>query len=62
MATVNSFLRDETGQDLIEFVLLIVFVLIASTIILTQTGSSMVPVWVAGNATVANAAAAVNPS
>lgn len=62
MATVNSFLRDEAGQDLIEYSLMIVFVLIASTIILQQTGSSIVPVWIAGNTAVANAAAAVNPS
>jgi Flp pilus assembly pilin Flp len=56
MDTVKRFLLDEAGQDLIEYTLLIVFVLIASTIILQQTGSAIVPIWVAGSNTVANAA------
>ncbi|HEY3839847.1 MAG TPA: hypothetical protein VGL72_24920 [Bryobacteraceae bacterium] len=49
MGTVNRFLHNEAGQDLIEYSLLIVFVLIASAIVLQQTGSSVVPVWVAGS-------------
>jgi Flp pilus assembly pilin Flp len=56
MDTVHRFLRNEAGQDLVEYSLLIVFVLIASTIILQQTGSSVVPIWVAGDAIVQNAA------
>ena len=49
MGTVKRFLHNEAGQDLVEYSLLIVFVLIASTIVLQQTGSSVVPVWVAGS-------------
>jgi Flp pilus assembly pilin Flp len=56
MDTINRFLVNEAGQDLIEYSLLIVFILIASTIILQQTGSAVVPVWAVGNSTVSNAA------
>ena len=59
MGMLRSLLKQESGQDLVEYSLLIVFVLIASTVIMQQTGSSMVPVWVAGNATVGNAATLV---
>jgi Flp pilus assembly pilin Flp len=62
MDTVRRFLLNEAGQDLIEYSLLIVFVLIASSIILRQTGSSVIPVWAAGDAIVQNAAAATQPS
>ena len=56
MDTVNRFLIDESGQDLIEYSLLIVFVVIASGIIMQQAGSAVVPIWAAGSTTVANAA------
>ena len=61
MESFNCFLRDDAGQDLVEYSLLIEFVLIASTIVIQNTGSSMVPVWVAGNATVSNAASVLTP-
>jgi len=61
MDTLKTFLRDENGQDLVEWSLLILFVLIASAVFMHQTGSAMVPVWVAGNTTVANAAASLVP-
>jgi Flp pilus assembly pilin Flp len=61
MGIVYMFLRDDSGQDLIEYSLMIVFVLIASAIVMQQTGSSIVPVWVVGNSTVANAAASLHP-
>jgi Flp pilus assembly pilin Flp len=62
MALLRWFLNDESGQDLIEYSLLLVFVLIASSIFLQQTGSSIVPVWIAGNATVSNAVAVTQAS
>ena len=62
MDTVRRFLLNEAGQDLIEYSLLIVFILIASSIILRQTGSAVVPVWAVGDAIVQNAAAATQPS
>jgi len=56
MGILKRFLLDESGQDLIEYSLLIVFVLIASTVIMQQTGSSVVPAWVAGASIVSAAA------
>jgi Flp pilus assembly pilin Flp len=56
MDTVNRFSQDEAGQDLVEYSLLIVFILIATAIILQQTGSSITPIWAAGSNTVQNAA------
>jgi len=56
MDTVHRFLLDESGQDLIEYSLLIVFVLIASSIVMMQTGASIVPTWAAGNSIISNAA------
>jgi Flp pilus assembly pilin Flp len=50
MHLLKRFLRNVAGQDLIEYSLLIVFVLIASGLILHQTGTSVTPIWVAGNA------------
>jgi Flp pilus assembly pilin Flp len=61
MESFNCFLRDDAGQDLVEYSLLIVFVLIASTLIMQNTGSSVIPVWVAGNSTISNAASMVAP-
>jgi Flp pilus assembly pilin Flp len=60
MDTLKRFWLDEVGQDLVEYSLLIVFVLIASEIILQQTGSAVVPIWSAGSATVQNAALQVS--
>lgn len=56
MGTVNRFLINEAGQDLIEYSLLIVFVLIASTIIFQQTGSSVTTIWANGSTVVQCAA------
>jgi len=56
MDTVHRFLLDESGQDLIEYSLLIVFVLIASSIVMLQTGASIVPTWAAGNSIISGAA------
>jgi Flp pilus assembly pilin Flp len=57
MHTLKTLLRSEAGQDLVEYSLLIVFVLIASAIFLHNTGTSITPVWAAGNSIMQNAAA-----
>jgi Flp pilus assembly pilin Flp len=62
MDFLRWFVDDEAGQDLIEYSLLLVFVLIASSIFMQQTGSSIVPVWTAGNATVTDAVAVAQGS
>ena len=56
MSIFNQLLREEAGQDLVEYSLMIVFVLIASAIVMQQTGSSILPVWASGSSVVQNAA------
>jgi Flp pilus assembly pilin Flp len=56
MDTVNRFLLNELGQDLVEYTLLIVFILIATVLYFQQTGSSVNSIWVAGSSTVKSAA------
>lgn len=45
MSVVASFWREEAGQDLIEYTLLMAFVALASAAILTSTGSSLNGIW-----------------
>ena len=49
-----DFLRDETGQDLTEYALLLAFVVIASAALLLVNASSMTGIWTSGNAVIAN--------
>jgi Flp pilus assembly pilin Flp len=44
-----DFLRDETGQDLTEYALLLAFIVIASCALLAVNFNSVAGVWVAGN-------------
>jgi len=60
MEPVNRFCLHEAGQDLVEYSLLLVFIILAALAIMTQTGSAVTPIWVAGNTTVQNAAAATS--
>ena len=60
MEPVNRFCLNEAGQDLVEYSLLLVFIVLATLAIMTQTGSAVTPVWTAGNAVVQNAAAATS--
>jgi Flp pilus assembly pilin Flp len=57
MNFLKAFLREQTGQDLIEYSLLLVFVLIASAVFIQGTGTSIATIWAAGSTTVGNAAA-----
>ena len=43
--TIAQFLSDETGQDLIEYSLLIAFVVLASAAVFKAAGSSVGGVW-----------------
>lgn len=52
--------REEDGQDLIEYSLLMVFIIIVAAVIMQNAGSAVGPVWQNGNATVQNAATAVS--
>ena len=60
MDTLYQLKVDEAGQDLIEYSLLLVFLLIAAFFILEATGSSTLPIWAAGSSITANAAASAS--
>jgi Flp pilus assembly pilin Flp len=55
--TIVNFCKDEQGQDLIEYTLLIAFVALASAALFIGTGSSISTIWNTTNATLTNAAA-----
>ena len=43
--TCNNFLRDEQGQDLIEYTLLLAFVALASAALFIGAGESVSGIW-----------------
>ena len=49
MEQFESFLADETGQDLIEYTLLIAFVAMASAALFSGAGKSVKGIWTAAN-------------
>jgi len=52
-----TFVKDEQGQDLIEYTLLLAFVALASATLFTQAGSSVKNIWSAASTNLSNAAA-----
>jgi len=44
-----DFLREETGQDLTEYALLLAFVVVASAALLAVNFASVEGIWTAGN-------------
>lgn len=52
---VIEFIRDEEGQDLIEYSLLIAFVVLASALIFKAAGQGVQGVWTAANSRLATA-------
>ena len=53
---LKSFLRDEQGQDLIEYTLLIAFVSLAAAAIFIGAGASISSIWTSSNTQLSNAA------
>jgi Flp pilus assembly pilin Flp len=49
MTLVSSLLRDEQGQDLIEYTLLLAFVALASAALFLASGRSVSGIWSAAN-------------
>ena len=49
------FLREEEGQDLIEYTLLLAFVCLASAALFINAGTNMAGIWKIGNAYISNA-------
>jgi Flp pilus assembly pilin Flp len=58
MTFLNNFLRDEQGQDLIEYTLLLAFVALASAALFIGAGGRVSTIWNAANNQLANAALA----
>ena len=54
-AFMKRFLQEESGQDLIEYTLLMAFVALASASIFIGAGNNMATIWNNANATLANA-------
>jgi len=54
------FVREEEGQDLIEYTLLLAFVCLASAALFINAGTTMANIWGIANATLSNAAKAAS--
>jgi Flp pilus assembly pilin Flp len=50
-----NFVRDEEGQDLIEYTLLLAFVALASAVIFIGAGGSVAGIWNSASSTLSNA-------
>jgi Flp pilus assembly pilin Flp len=52
---ILRFVREEEGQDLVEYTLLLAFVCLASAALFIGAGSSLAGIWIDANAVVSNA-------
>ena len=55
MQFITSFIRDEQGQDLIEYTLLMAFVALASAALFIGAGGSIKGIWTVTNTQLASA-------
>jgi Flp pilus assembly pilin Flp len=55
MEHLNRFLKDESGQDLIEYTLLMAFVALASAALFIGAGGSVKGIWSTSNSQLAAA-------
>jgi Flp pilus assembly pilin Flp len=53
---MQRFLRDESGQDLIEYTLLLAFVALASASLFLSAGTSISTIWGSASTQLSNAA------
>lgn len=53
---IIRFCREESGQDLIEYTLLMAFIALASAAIFINAGGSISSIWTTGSSQLANAA------
>ena len=60
--TLKSFLRDDQGQDLIEYTLLLAFVALASAALFISAGTSVNQIWSMANSQLSVAESAANAS
>jgi Flp pilus assembly pilin Flp len=52
---LKQFFRDEQGQDLIEYTLLLAFICLSSAALFISTGNSVVGVWTSANSQLSTA-------
>jgi len=57
---MRNFLRDEQGQDLIEYTLLLAFVALASAALFINAGGSVSGIWSVANSRLSTAAASAS--
>jgi Flp pilus assembly pilin Flp len=57
---LKQFLKDEQGQDLIEYTLLLAFVALASAALFINAGGSIANIWSITNSRLSNAASAAS--
>ena len=57
---IVRFVRDEQGQDLIEYTLLLAFVCLASAALFIGAGNSLQAIWNTANQTISNANSAAS--
>jgi len=55
MTLLKNFLREEQGQDLVEYTLLLAFVALASAALFIGAGASISSIWGTANTVLANA-------
>ena len=55
MCLIGGFWRDEGGQDLIEYTLLLAFVALSSAALFSNAGSSVSKIWSVSNTTLSTA-------
>jgi Flp pilus assembly pilin Flp len=60
MRLLNNFLRDEQGQDLIEYTLLLAFVCLSSAALFISAGGDVSGIWSATNSQLALANASAS--
>ena len=53
---IGNFCKEESGQDLIEYTLLMAFIALASAAIFVNAGGSISAIWTSGSTQLANAA------
>ena len=59
---LSRFIREDQGQDLVEYTLLLAFICLASAALFISAGGSINAIWTSGNAILSNANAAITPS
>ena len=55
LSTIRNFIRDDNGQDLIEYTMLLAFVCVASSAFIVNSGHSLSGIWTATNSRLAAA-------